>query len=258
MKKISVLLAPLRAIVLLHKLALISVVGLVLLYTLGGFLLVPYLAKKQLDAYVTQTLKRQLALGDLRFNPFSFAVEADDLRLSEADGSLMLGFQLLRVDAGVLCSIWRRAICLEEVRIDAPAVEVVIARDGTLNLAALAPPSDEPEPEPQAAGDPPRVYIKHVELADGRVGFLDRSHRQPYKAQLGPFEFTLNHFQTEIGRESEYTFAATTPLGEALRWSGRFTLKPLGSTGKFALGQVKLAKLDTYLLESLPFALSTG
>jgi hypothetical protein len=257
MKKVSVLLAPLRGIVRLHKWALVSAVGLLLLYTLGGFLLVPYVAKRQLEAYVTDTLKRRVALGTLHFNPFSFAVEANDLRLSEADGSLMLGFQRLRVDAGVLCSIWRRAICLEEVRIDSPAVELVIARDGKLNLAALAPPSPEPEP-PKSDADPPRVYVHHVELADGRVGFLDRSHRQPYQAQLGPFEVTLSNFQTEIGSKSDYSFAAITPLGEALRWSGQFTLQPFASTGRFALGQVKLATLDKYLPESLPFALNAG
>ena len=69
-----------------HVRSLAIIAGLLLLYTLAGFLLLPRIARNQAIAYVEHDLHRQLAIGALSFNPFSLALEIRDLALTEADG----------------------------------------------------------------------------------------------------------------------------------------------------------------------------
>jgi hypothetical protein len=260
--KVRALFAPVLALVRLHWIALCVVGGLVLLYTLLGFFLVPYIARTHLTKYVTETLHRQVSLGELRFNPFTFVLDAGDFKLSEADGAPLISFRRLLVNAG-LASIWQRSVSLQEVSIEAPEVDVVIARDGSVNLAQLAPPStaastEEEKAAPAEAEEPPRVRIDSFSVSEGRVGIEDRTRARPFTAQIKPIRFSLSDFRTERGHENAYRFAGTTQRGERLEWSGRFTVQPLGSRGSFRVEALKLTTLDAYLRESLPFSLSSG
>ena len=80
MSRARAALTPLLALVRLHWIALCVIAGLVLLYTLAGFFLVPYVARTQLTKYVTETLHRQLSLGEIRFNPYTLEARIRDLR----------------------------------------------------------------------------------------------------------------------------------------------------------------------------------
>ena len=226
--KVRTFLTPLLALAKLHWIALCVVGALLLIYTLVGFFLVPYIARSQLTSYVTQTLHRQVSLGELRFNPFTLVAEASDFKLTEADGGPLVSFRHLRVNAG-LASIWQRAISLQEVRIVAPEIDVVIDRAGSVNLARLAPATSEPA-EPTA---PPHVRIAAFSVSEGRVGLVDRTRERPFAAQLKPIRFSLTDFRTDKGHENAYRFAGTTLDGERLEWSGGFTVQPLGSKENF-------------------------
>ena len=70
-----------------HVRALGILVGLLLLYTLAGFLLVPRVARNAAINYVQHDLGRHLTIGSLSFNPFTLATEIRGLALSETDGA---------------------------------------------------------------------------------------------------------------------------------------------------------------------------
>ena len=46
-------------------------VAAVIIYTLAGFFLAPYLVKRQLTAYVSETLGRKVSFERLRVNPYA-------------------------------------------------------------------------------------------------------------------------------------------------------------------------------------------
>lgn len=243
------------AMVRLHWIALCVIAGLLLIYTLAGFFLVPYIARTQVTSYVTQTLHRHIALGDIRFNPYTLQAQIRDFELTEVDGSPLIAFSYLRVNAG-LASLWQRAINLQEVQLDAPDVQLVIGKDGAVNLAQLK--AKESEPPVDDSQTPMRVRIGMFAVTDGRIGLEDRSRAQSFSATVTPIRFTLNDFRTDAGYENAYQFAGTTQAGEQLDWSGNFTVQPLGSTGKFHVGGLQAATIDSYAYESIPFRLANG
>lgn len=254
MNKARTILTAFAALVRLHWIGLCIAVGVMLLYTLAGFFLVPYVARSQLNSFVTEELHRKISVGEIRFNPFLFDASVTGFRLSEANDEPLIEFRNLYVNAQ-LASLWQLAVVLKEVQVAAPSVRLIIEKDGSVNLARLIPASEAP-PEEKAA--PPRVRIGTLEVIAGRAVLADYTHAEPFTAAIAPIKFTLNDFRTDAGYQNDYNFAGTTLAGEALAWSGAFTVQPLGSTGQFRVEGLKAATIDSYLHESLPFSLASG
>ena len=126
-------------------------------YTLTGFLIAPWLVRHYVPKIVQEQIKKQALIGEVRINPYLFKVEANDFRMEEADGQPIASFERLFVDFE-LKSLLKWAWTFRQVRLEGPHVNAVINKDGTLNLASLAPPS-EATPQP-----PTRAKIRPNQL----------------------------------------------------------------------------------------------
>lgn len=237
--------------------ALLLLSTLLALYTLAGFYGVPRLARSVAVAEV-EKLGRRLEIGEIRFNPFSFETQIAALRMTEADGVPLLGFESLYVNLDAAASIVERGAVLQELHWRAPDVALVVEKDGSINLAKLAPPSTEPAPPKDEHATLPRLRIARLRIERGRVGIEDRSRPEPFSLALTPIEFTLNDFRTDLGHENVYAFSGTATTGEQLEWTGDFTVQPLGSRGSFALRNLQAATLAGYLQDLLPMRLVSG
>jgi uncharacterized protein involved in outer membrane biogenesis len=242
-----------------HLRALAIVAAVLLLYTLAGFLLLPRIARNQAINYVQHDLGRQLAIGSLTFNPFSLAVEIRDLALSEADGAPIATFALLRIKFSATSSLLHRAWTFAEVRLEQPVIHTLVNRDGSLNLAKLAPPAAPKPAAPEAnPGSVPALRIGAFTVTRGELHFEDRTRPAPFRATLSPIEFALTDFRTQPQFENRYRFSAATSAGEQLDWSGQFSVRPLGSSGDFTITALKASTIAAYLEDALPFAMSSG
>lgn len=237
--------------------ALLVIVVLGAVYALGGFYGVPRLARSVAVAEV-EKLGRRLEIGEIRFNPFTFETQIAALRMTEADGAPLLGFESLYVNLDAAASIIERGAVLQELTWAAPDVALVVEKDGSINLAKLAPPSTEPAPPKDEQATLPHLRIAVLRIERGRVGVEDRSRPEPFALALTPIEFTLNDFRTDLGHENVYAFSGTATTGEQLEWTGDFTVQPLGSRGSFALRNLQAATLAGYLQDLLPMRLVSG
>lgn len=240
-----------------YRTPLVTLAALLGIYTAGGFLLLPSLARSAATDYVENTLGRRITIGELRFNPYTFEARIGGLRLSEADGAPLLGFDRLVVNADPLLSLFTLSIRFHELRLVAPDVSLVVAPDGSINLARLAPPSTETDPSKES-GPLPDIRIATLAVEAGRVGFEDRSRPQPFATELKPIEFALSRFRTQPGYENDYRFSASSKAGETLAWRGRFTVQPLGSEGEFSVRNLLATTLGDYLQQQLPLRLAGG
>jgi hypothetical protein len=244
-----------RAWVRGHVRLISTLAALLILYALAGFLLVPRLARNAIETYVRVDLARQVSIAALNFNPFTLTAELRGVALSEADGTPIASFERLLVNAE-LSSIFHRAWTFKEIRIDRPSVNALINPDGSVNLDKLRPATPPGAPAP--SGALPAVRIGLFAVRAGRIRFEDRSRGKPFTATLQPIEFTLEDFRTTPRYQNSYQFEGVTLAGERLAWSGEFTVQPLGSNGKFAVGGLKAATVAAYLQDSLPFDLPSG
>src|SRR4029078_3214509 len=111
---------------------------------------------------------------------------------------------------------------VEEMELPGPDVQVIVTPDGSLNLAALAPPpSADAAPAPKKAdAELLRVFTGRFAVDNGRVGFQDRSLAQPFSTSFAPIRFSLADFSTEVGHRNAYRFPGSSPVGARLATRG--------------------------------------
>ena len=187
----------------------VTLAALALLYTLAGFVLLPWYAKRELPRMLEEQLQRRAHVGEISFNPFTLALEADDFALTERDGRPLVSFKHAVVDVEWR-SLAQRAIVFGEIRLDAPALHVAISPEGRLNLAALAgnQPAVSHESNPAAT---PRFVIGDLQIDHGLIAFEDQ--RVGYKNRFEDLTFKLSSLSTFEKDEGPYTLTARTSGG---------------------------------------------
>jgi hypothetical protein len=239
------------------------VVVLVGLYAVAGFWAVPHFLRSGLTDFVGTHYKRQLALGEIRFNPFTFKLDVSDLALPDNDGKPMLGFGLLHVDLEMK-SLFKLGPFFREILLERPLIRTVVRPDGTLNLADLGkgfPPPANPSPPPKPS-EPMRLYIDRFAVVAGSGSFEDLSRATPFRAEFKPIAFELRNFSTRAkaaaNNNNEYSLAALSPQGERLNWAGTILLEPLSSHGTFEVGDLQASTIWSYLQQPMPMEIPSG
>ncbi|MFZ5558624.1 MAG: DUF748 domain-containing protein [Pseudomonadota bacterium] len=227
-------------------------------YALIGFILVPSLVRHYVPKIASERFQRQASIGEVRFNPFVFRFDARDFAFREADGAPIVGFQRLFVDFE-LESLFRRAWTFAEVRIERPALNLVIGEDDRLNVARVLDALPRAEtPEPQREGSPPRLLLKHAAISGGSARFTDRSNPTPATAVVEPIDLDLNEVSTLPERSGSYAVTARLPGGGSIGWQSEFSLHPVASSGTVRVEGFKPATVWKFVRDRVRLAEPAG
>ncbi len=238
---------------------LIAVLTALIVYTAAGFLLAPYLIRHYVPKIAAERLHRQASIGDVRINPFLLTIEAKDFALREADGEPILRFKRLFVDFE-LESLFRWAWTFAAVRLDGAKIDLVIGKDGRLNLARLsdALASGEPPKEPAPSAGPTPLLVKQAAITGGTVSFTDRSSPTPASTTVQPIELLLTNVSTLPGRRGPYGVTATLPGTGTLGWQGEISLQPLAASGTIRVAGLRIATIWRFFRDRLRLAEPDG
>lgn len=237
-----------RVRLLAWALAAFALIGLL------GFLVVPPVARGQLERVLSSELGRQVAIGRVAFNPYTLRVEFGDVSVAGAapGAAPMLALESLSVDLDAPVSLMRMAPVLESVQLVSPTVRVARDREGRLDLedvlAKLAqPPKDPAAPAARFAVSDLAVRGARVLFDDAKVG---RLHEVSGLEITVPF---LSSLDAHAAIEAESTLSATVN-GSALQLKARG--RPFAADRRAAL-EVSVSGADAvhylaYLPEALP------
>ncbi len=218
-------------------------------YSAAGFWLVPYVIKNQLPKFAEKELARQASIADVRFNPFTLRLEAEQIAFTEAasaDGKN--GAPLLSIGALAVQLEWksivRRAWSLAEIRVTAPQAQLTITPDGKFNLAEVLATWQRNHPE-KSEGGMPRLVIAHFALEQGKVDWQDQ--KAGYADNFTPINFTLDNISTLPDANGSYSLSADAARGGKLHWRGTASLSPIRGEGELILNDASLPGLAAYL-----------
>jgi hypothetical protein len=237
------------------RIAGIVVAVLLVLYVLLGSFAVPRIVRSQARSFVAETYGRELALGDVSFNPFTLELEAHDCALPDEAGKPLLGFGRLLVNLDA-SSIFGRA-SIDRIELDAPYTHLGIAADGTLNLAQLAKPFETAK-APASASEPLAFFIGHLAVREGRVELEDHTPSAPFALRLTPISFDLADFATRGKAGNAFELHARSDANEAFDLSGTFALQPFSARGSFGVRDLALSTPRAYLADVMPFETTSG
>ena len=246
------------------KLAAALVIAL-LLYAGAGFLLAPPLIERRLTALVEERLGQQLSMDALRINPFMLSVEVSNIRVGAQAGPPLVMARRLYFNYRLLTRDIGRAWVLGEVRAEGLQLQLVLQKNGRLNLADLAahwtrtaPPGKDGERRQQEEGTTPHFQIKHLLLEEGAVTFRDLSGAVEAVTQAVPIRGELFDLANLPDREGQYTVSARLAEGGVLTWKGDVALLPARGDGQLTLQGLKLATAWKFIRDELRIAEPPG
>ena len=217
--------------------AVIIAAILIVLYTVTGFFLLPYLIEHFLPESLSQRLDSEVSLQQVKINPFTLTLEAKEFQINEPSGRAMVGFERLYVNFQ-LSSLFRWALTFADIIVDAPSVNAVIDPDGKLNLARLA--GKDPATHEEETNRPLRMLLHNIQINKGKIDVTDARQPIPATVSFSPLNIQLADISTLPEREGLYTLTAKTTDGATLHWSGRVSLYPLQSEGILEFKQISL------------------
>lgn len=229
--------------------------GLLAAYTVAGFWLMPLVIKNLVPKFGQTELARQATIGQASFNPYTLRLEAQDLRLAEADGAPLFAIGKLAVQLQWK-SLVRRAWSFAEIRITAPSANLVIAPDGKFNLAELLATLARRPHEASTDTRLPRLIIGRFTLEQGKVNMRDR--RAGYTDNFFPIDFELTNFSTLSDQNDAYTFSAESTHGGKLHWKGDVSVNPIRGSGELSVENLSLPELAVYLKSYTHATLAAG
>jgi uncharacterized protein involved in outer membrane biogenesis len=234
-----------------------TLVALVALYALLGFLILPgvalRVANQQLAAYSTVPAHLQR----LEFNPFSLELTLWGLKIGEP-GAEQIGFERLYANLQV-DSLWTGALHLAAVELDKPRTEVLFDKSGKLNLSALFKlPASDPAAAKDAPGEPFALRIGSIKLVDGYLHFKDLRPSQPIEFLYDSMNLELQNLSTLPDDQADMTLVANSPQGGRIDWRGRIGFSPVSSQGSLKVTDAQMSVWWPYVRDSVPLVLEKG
>jgi len=152
----------------------LSVLGVVALFGLAGFIGVPLLLRHIASGQLATALHRPVSVGKIRFNPYRLKLDLDELHIGERDSPhpfVDIGHIHVKVS---WTSLFRLAPVVREVTIERPAIHLVRIAEQRFNFSDLISsqtPAEKPNQPP--SGKPFRFAISNVRILDGELRFDD-------------------------------------------------------------------------------------
>jgi hypothetical protein len=149
-------------------------------FSVVGFFVVPPVLKSILTKKLSEGLHRQVAIRQIKVNPFMLSVTVRGFLIKEINGrdtfvsfdELYLNFQSI--------SILKRGLIFSEIKVNKPYVDIVRNEDGSYNFSDLLeskPLKSKPKKEEKKL----RFSLNNIQILNGSVDFLDGSKHTTHK-----------------------------------------------------------------------------
>lgn len=157
------------------KKILIVIIAFVVLIGIAGFLILPSVLKPVLTKKISEALHREASVDQIKINPYSFSAIIRGFKLADpGQKTPFVAFDELYVNVNVMTSVFRRALILEEIRLNKPYVGVTRKTDGSYNFSDLIPKTQAKEEEP---AKPFLFSLNNIQIIKGDIDFRDRPNK---------------------------------------------------------------------------------
>ncbi len=199
-------------------------------YSGAGFLLAPYLLRTLLPGYVAEQTGTELSFGEIRFNPFTFDLDLDQVAIHGRDGDgtaeRLLGIATVRAELAPL-SLLRGDLVCGSLLIDRLHLSVIRREDRTYNITPLL--------RGKAATDQSEIIdfaeltfffaLNNIRISNSRIVIEDRHSGK---------EHLIDAIELSLPALSNFSYRGRTHLEP--RFSAVVNGSPVSLSGETALG----------------------
>ncbi|MGA3267542.1 MAG: DUF748 domain-containing protein [Verrucomicrobiota bacterium] len=233
------------------------VLGLLLFYTILGFLILPPIIRSVVVKQLSKQLDRDVSIEKIRLNPYALSCTIHGLLIKDPDREPFVAWDEFYVRVG-LASFLGHPWVLKELSLSGPFVRVQMNKDYTFNFSDLVTKFSTNTAPAKTESQPLALRIDRLHIGGATAALADFTPREPFRRTLGPLDVTLINFRTDPDNKNPYAFTGTTDAGEQISWSGFFYLDPLRSEGELKLFHFALNKYAPLYQDLVRFEIRGG
>jgi Domain of Unknown Function (DUF748) len=236
---------------------LFCILGLLLLYTLTGFFILPPIVRAVAVKKISQQLDREVSIQKIKINPFVLSTTVRGLLIKDKDGEPFVSWDEVYVNFQ-LSSLFNPAWTFKEISTTNPYVRVQLNPDRTFNFSDILARLSTNTAPARSSAKPFVLHVEKLHIVGASASFTDLTMRHPFKRVIGPLDLTLDNFRTSPDNKNPYAFSGTTDAGERFSWRGFFYLDPLRSQGELTLDDITLNKYAPLYQDFVRFEIRDG
>jgi hypothetical protein len=232
-----------------HKLLYRIIAGLVILYTLIGFVIMPLVVRYILRTRVSAVLHRDVRTAVVRVNPFTFSLRLSELSIADRDGTdPFVKIGELSINTDPLISLFKWGIAIRSVHIVQPRIRIIRSGDDRFNFSdmlksAHAEPAGKPDPQSR----PVRLVLGEFKLDGGEIQFVDKSRKMSFESTFTGLAAAVDGLDTRAEADAfHYALSGATEADEHFEVRGRARIQPLAVEADVALKNLAPAKYAPY------------
>lgn len=234
------------------------VAGLIALYAIVGFLILPLIVRSVAVKQISRQLDREVSIQSVKINPFALTTSIRGLLIKDKDGEPFVSWDEVYVNFQ-LSSFFGKAWVFKEISTTKPFVRAEMKPDGTFNFSDIVTKfSTNTAPAKTEPSQPLVLHIGRLHIGGATAALADHTPRETFKRTVGPLDITLDNFSTDPESKNPYAFSGTTDAGETVSWSGYFYLDPLRSAGELKLFNFSLNKYAALYQDFVRFEIRDG
>jgi len=233
--------------------------GLIALYTVIGFVILPMVLTHKIPELIEETTGRKASLEKIEFNPFSLELRLTNFVMQEKDLQDFVKFSNFFVNVQVWDSLAKSALVLSELKLQEPYVRLQLFKDNQFNFSDLLKGSESKQEMPKQASGIFPLIIQSFDLSQGQVNVIDSRHKQIISTQLHPLNLHIEQFSTLLGKEATLGFSVNLASGTHIQWQGEVGINPVFSKGEVEIKDLQFSQLwKMFLQDRVPFKWDRG
>ncbi len=235
------------------------VAGVLLLYSLLGFLLLPWVLSSQIPKLGQEELNRVILVDDIQFNPFSMELSIRGLEVKNLDESTFISFDQLYLNVAVLQTIVDLSLMMDQVLLKKPYVFVKRGKDGDFNFTDMLSQEAAPEEKESSDGNVFPITISQIAISEGKLSWEDSFSSQFQREDVYPLNLNIDNFTTLVNKQSRLGFSLMFASGGQFDWKGQIKLNPFESKGHIKLNKVNFQRVwQLFLQDHVEFEILKG
>lgn len=234
----------------------------ILLYTLIGFFLVPYIIETKVPKIVNNNMNASFYLKSATFNPYTFNLAIYGIELSSKDKKKIFSLEKFTADLEV-SSLIMGYIHFKDIEFISPSIHIVYSKNKKLNLLEIIKPKTDSNVT-DSSSKPPRILLDKIGIQDGLLSYEDYSNPTPYDVLVHDVELVVNAIDTDDKNSTDAhasfsVFRAVLNDGGYIKLTNKIqSITPAVLDGDFNFQSSKLYTQWKYLKDKLNIEVADG
>lgn len=227
------------------------------LYSLLGFVLLPYLIQSNFSKIIKEKLDSNASLAKVYINPYTFEIGLHNLLIQDDKNKTLLYFKYFETNIKFTKLLFGE-IEIDYIHIDSLKTAISLYKNNEFNFSYMLKQLEkntESEKKPTQSKDKsPIIFtLSELLLQDTRLVFNDQTKSKDFEIRTKPFNLKIQNFSTK--KESIAKINTKIEIIDTVNFKldSNLLLSPTKIDGNFSLKEIQLQKIYSYLEDDLKF-----